>query len=244
MRRIATELPWIFSALALAISIGVGVRSERQHRALAEVVLAVEGTSGSGSTAMPAIPSDVEVSTWGAASLGRSDAPLTLVYFTDFRCSFCREFALTTLQYLRRSHVEQALLKIVVRDLPQQPGSEAIAQAARCAGKQERYWEYHDRLFDGGSTSAREALIHLAGEVGLDIAKFQRCLDSAEVAHEIAEDARAARGAGLIGTPAFVVGRSPANGRMRGTVIMGAQPLAVFRDALDHALAPTGAPAP
>jgi protein-disulfide isomerase len=92
---------------------------------------------------------------------------------------------------------------------------------------QGKFWEYHDKLFAQQSLSP-DKLKSIAGEVGLDQAKFNQCLEKRESKASVDQDMTDATGAGVTGTPTFFV-----NGR----VVSGARPFADFKQIIDEELA-------
>jgi protein-disulfide isomerase len=120
-------------------------------------------------------------------------------------------------------------VRLVVKDfpLPSHPQARTAAEAARCAAEAGRFWPYRDRLFEAQPRFDRDDLIRYAGEVGLPIASFTRCLDSQTFAAAVEADVSQGRALGVRGTPTFFV-----NGQM----LVGAQPVEAFRRAIDDAL--------
>jgi protein-disulfide isomerase len=114
--------------------------------------------------------------------------------------------------------------------------SQQAAQAARCAGREGKFWEYHDYLYhhqrgENQGQFSPANLKRFAGEVGLDAAAFDACLDKGEDLPAIREDLGVARSKNLLGTPGFVI---------NGQTLYGASPSALMA-ALDAAVARTGA---
>jgi protein-disulfide isomerase/uncharacterized membrane protein len=151
-----------------------------------------------------------------AASKGRADAPITIVEFSDFQCPACGH-AFRDLHDLvaRRSDV-----RLVFRNFPLDPAcNDAVARsmhpdachaavAAECARRQNRFWEYHDRLFENQRSLDRDSLFRFAREVGLDIPTFRTCLDDPAALERVSDDARAGIAAGVESTPTlFINGR-------------------------------------
>ena len=91
----------------------------------------------------PAPDREVTLPAVEAYELGRSDAPLTLVEFTDYECSFCRQYHISTFEQLKRNYIDTGKLRYVSRDFPLDFHKLAFgaANAARCAGEQGKYWE-------------------------------------------------------------------------------------------------------
>ena len=110
------------------------------------------------------------------------------------------------------------------------------AVAASCAGEEGKFWEMHDRLF--ANQKALEPWTAHAEAVGLDVAKFEACLDSGKFDQEIRRDMGEARKVGATGTPAFMIGRTEADGTKVKVlaVLKGAKSFADFKAELDRLL--------
>jgi protein-disulfide isomerase len=206
---------------------------------LAVAVAAIQSTIERGPA--PARHQTATVATTGAAVLGDESAPVTIVEFTDYQCPYCARHARTTLPSLISEFVDRGTVRYVVRDLPleQHPLATPSARAARCAASQgaERYWEYHDALFEAQPHLADSTLRGIARKVGLDLPRFEACLASPKIAALVERDAAAAAEAGLTATPSFVIGRA-VDGMVTGVVVAGAHPLGHFRSVIEGALRP------
>ena len=112
------------------------------------------------------------------------------------------------------------------------------AEATRCAQEQGKYWEMHERLFTNQGALGPDDLPGHAGAVGLDVPKFQRCLDDDRYAAQIRKDMADGQQAGVTGTPAFFLGLTNPNGKIKTLrVITGAQAYPGFKAAIDSLLA-------
>jgi protein-disulfide isomerase len=172
-------------------------------------------------------PIRVAVKGEGAFVKGPKDAPVTLVEFTDFHCPFCGK-AVATLKDVMREY--DGKIRWVFRDFPiasLHPRAPKAAEAARCAGEQGRFWEYHDLLFESQSPATIEDFRRSAEQLKLDLKSFGQCLDSGK--HQAAVEADVQEGArlGVTGTPTFFI-----NGR----ILVGAQPLESFRKIIEAEL--------
>lgn len=107
------------------------------------------------------------------------------------------------------------------------PNAQKAAEASRCAGEQEKYWEYHDVLFANSNALALANLKKFAADLKLDTAKFDACLDSSKYATAVGKDMADGTRVGVSGTPAFLV-----NGRF----LSGAQPFAAFQEVIEEVL--------
>jgi protein-disulfide isomerase len=174
-------------------------------------------------------PPKVQVAAVGPAK-GPQGAPVTIVEFSDFECPYCVRAEATVKQVLDAYGDK---VRLVYRDfpLPNHARAPKAAEAAHCAGDQAKYWEMHEKLFASGNEIDVPALKKYAGELKLDQAKFDKCLDSGEKARVVEDHKKAGEEAGVSGTPAFFV-----NGRM----ISGAQPLEAFKKVIDEELASAG----
>jgi protein-disulfide isomerase len=170
-------------------------------------------------------PPKVSVAATGP-SKGPEDAPITIVEFSDYECPYCVR-AEPTVKDLLAAYPGK--IRLVYRDfpLPNHAAAPKASEAGHCAGDQGKFWEMHARLFAANGKLAVSDLKSYAREVGVDGAKFDRCLDSGEKASVVAFHKKAGDEAGVSGTPAFFV-----NGRL----LSGAQPLEAFKAVVDEEL--------
>ena len=102
-----------------------------------------------------------EVSVSGKPSLGREDAPVTMVEFSDYQCPFCKRHFLTVLPIIKKEYIDTGKVRYVFRDFPiasLHPQAQKGHEAAYCAGEQNRYWEMHDTLFENSNDFSVPAL--------------------------------------------------------------------------------------
>lgn len=186
--------------------------------------------------ALPAAPvatrpqtlSTAKVSARDRPVLGDSAAPLTLVEFTDYQCPYCKTFLTNTLPQLKAAYIDTGKLRVVVKDLPLSFHKDArkAAQAALCAHDQGRYWDMHQALFSSAQLGQAYLIGH-AKQISLDVAAFERCLDSGRHLDVIDQDTTEAGDAGITGTPTFVLGRTT-DDIVDGIRIRGARPFEAF----------------
>lgn len=146
-------------------------------------------------------PPSSKVEVGNAFRLGPADAPVQLIEFADFECPYCVK-AYPDLKKAKAEFGDR--ISFVYKDfpLPMHAHAQKAAEAARCAGTQNKYWEYHDRLY---STTAIDLpqLKQFATDLALDRAKFDKCLESGEQAAAVQKDAAEAQKLGINGTPSF-----------------------------------------
>jgi protein-disulfide isomerase len=138
--------------------------------------------------------------------LGRRDAPVTIMVFSDFTCSHCRESA----QNLKEVSEEfPTAVRVVFKHSPNTPAAIPAAKAAIAAGVQGRFWEMHDLLFSEEEVRASEPLAErlnrFAQTIGLDVERFQRDRRSRAVAKLLLSDLRLGNRWLINSTPTFIV---------------------------------------
>ena len=173
---------------------------------------------------------------------GDSNAPITIVEFSDFQCPFCSRFYQQTLSELEENYIDTGKVKFVYRDFPLDsihPNARPTHIAAECADEQGKFWEYHDILFENqgqwnrlASEDLENSLIQYAQNLSLDVTSFETCLGSEEIADEVNKDALDARSYGISGTPSFFVGTE----KDGFTKLVGAQPYSSFQSEIDSLL--------
>jgi len=174
----------------------------------------------------------------GELSLGRSDAPLTMVEFTDYQCPYCRRFQAEVWPRLKRNYIDTDKLRYLARDLPLEFHSAAApaAEAAHCAGEQGKFWDMHAALLAGEMDFASGGIERRARALKLDMTLFGECVARRKYAELIAAHVREADAAGIDGTPGFIVGRA-SGAVLDGLRVEGALPYEEFAGLLNELLA-------
>jgi len=186
-----------------------------------------ESTAPAAQAAEPAVAAKLKLE--GGYSLGAKDAPVTMVEYTDYQCPFCRQFHQATFAEIRKKYIDTGKVRFVSRDLPLDFHNNAFkaAEAARCAGEQNQYWRMRDVLVANATKLAPDDILGYAQDIYLDMTAFRACASSGRFKQAIEKDAAEAGRLNISGTPSFVIGKTTAEG-VDGTVVVGAQPLAVF----------------
>jgi len=163
----------------------------------------------------------------GAPSTGPAGARVTVVEFTDYQCPFCHRAQAVIDELLRRY---SGKIRFVHLDFPLDGHPQAVpaARAARCAGEQGKFWEYHRDLMTAPGTLDPADLERRAAALRLDRSSFETCVTSGRYDGAIQDSLREGDALGVTGTPAYFV-----NGRM----ISGARPLESFTALIDEELA-------
>ena len=179
----------------------------------------------------------------GRPNLGRQDAPVTLVEFSDYQCPFCKRHFSTVYPVLKKDYIDTGKLRYVFRDFPiasLHPQAKKAHEAAYCAGEQNRYWEMHDLLFENSQDLSVPALKGYATKIALNDDQFNACLESGKYAGAIDKEIAEATVAGVSGTLAFFIGPSGSGDKITGTLVSGAQPLARFTQIIEDLLKVAG----
>lgn len=169
----------------------------------------------------------VEVATAGRPARGGGEnAPVTIITFSDYECPYCAR-AEDTIARVLKEYGDKVRLVFRNYPLPFHTNARAAAEAALCANAQGKFWAFHDKLFAQQSSLGLETYKKIAGEVGLDQAKFDQCLAKNEFKAAVEQDMADGAAVGVSGTPAFFI-----NGRM----LSGAQPFEKFKQIIDEEL--------
>lgn len=222
----------LVALVAFGVGFGLGRAAGPEAQTQARLARLEEGLAllaeGRPAARREAPPADVadRIDLSEAPVRGPADARVTIVEYSDFQCPFCMR-ANPTLDRLRETYPDD--VRIVFKHFPLGFHKQAMNahRAVLAAGRQQRFWEMHDRIFaNPGSLDAVDMRDH-AEALGLDLEAFDRDFDSDAVAAAIQRDIDEGRRLGVRGTPAFFV-----NGRL----ISGAQPYAVFEQRVQEIL--------
>lgn len=181
--------------------------------------------------------------------LGDKNAPLTIVEFSDYECPFCKRSFGELLPELQKNYIHTGKLKLVYRDFPLSFHANAHkeAEAAECArsqGDDTTYFKFHDQIFtqttSNGTGLALSQLPVIAKSLGLNVNRFQQCLDSGKFKDEVGKDITDGTAAGVSGTPSWFIGQSSKDGIINATFMVGAQPFSAFKMIIDEELKKIG----
>ena len=170
----------------------------------------------------------------GSPIFGDSNAPITILEWGDYQCTFCYKFHQDTLSKIDEEYIKTGKVNLVFKDFPLNgPDSVIAAEASYCANDQEKYWEYHDELYKnwGGERTGwitRDSLDSFAITVGLDLEKFNSCLNEEKYRQHILSLYRFGQEIGIDATPSFLIFNDEKIIKIRGN-----QPLEVFVKSID-----------
>jgi protein-disulfide isomerase len=191
---------------------------------VAAIALLDQGAAGS----QPAADADTQ-----DKALGAADAPVLVIEYADYQCPYCKQFADGAEQQLREEYVAGGQVRFVIRNLAF-IGDESVwaAEAAECAEDQDRFWDYHDKLYaeqraENSGAFSQENLKQFAAELGLDTASFDSCLDSGKYRDQVRAERNEAQLRQIRSTPSLLV---------NGQLVENGANYAVLRAAIEAAL--------
>jgi protein-disulfide isomerase len=186
-------------------------------------------------------PKSAKVSIAGAPTLGRPDAPVTIVEFSDFECPFCQRYNSTTLPEIMKNYISTGKVRYVFLDFPLEQihfKARKAAEAAQCAGEQGKFWEMHSLLFAQKGNLDLRQYSEFAKQLGLEAFAFDLCLNSGKQSQKINRSIAAGTGIGLNATPSFIVTKTERGDIVSGgNLIVGAQPYDQFQSLIEKTLA-------
>jgi protein-disulfide isomerase len=184
---------------------------------LASGVLGARGTGSTGELLVPIRPTPPElVDPTNSRAVGPADAPVTVDVWSDFQCPACGYFATQVEPDLIDEYVKAGTVRVVYRDIAfidqGNPNGESqqAAGAARCAGEQGKFWQYHDYLFEnqnGENKGAfrREVLDQIATAIGLDMTAFDSCMSGSAVFDAVKAETAEGSQAGISSSPTLAI---------------------------------------
>jgi len=171
----------------------------------------------------------------GATMLGNPNAEITIVEFGDYQCTFCYKFHDETMDKINQKYIKTANVNFIYKDFPLNGEQSILAsEASYCAQKQNKFWEYHDMLYNnwGGENTGwiTENVLHgFARDVGLNLDEFSQCLENSEYRQKVLDNEQFAREIGINATPSFLIFNDSELYR-----IIGAQPFDRFEQAFQE----------
>ncbi len=233
-----TNNPWFAATLGLA-GIIVGYTIANGMDGLSVTLPTNNAPTAAAPTQAAPVPpptTDTPPDTDDDPVLGDSDAPITVIEFTDYQCPFCGRHFTQTHGQIKSEYIDTGKVKLVVRDFPLSfhQFAQKGAEATECADDQGKFWEMHDKLFETQATwsqaaNAVDTFKQFAKDLGMNAGTFDSCLDGGTHAQEVAADMAAGSASGIDGTPGFWI-LGPDGQKQK---ISGAYPFDSFKAAFD-----------
>lgn len=195
---------WVFIVAALVMAgVAFTVISAGMQKGSEPIVLPATNGSGGNATGGAAYPRIGEPDLSEAYYVGAPGANVTFVEYSDFQCPYCAR----ALPAIEQAMKENPGVRFVFRHYPLDIHQNArkAAEAAECAGKQGKFWQMHDAMFASQESLAASDLKKYANALGMDDSEFAKCLDSGETAGAVNAEKQEGYGAGIRGTPGFLV---------------------------------------
>jgi protein-disulfide isomerase len=165
----------------------------------------------------------------GSPILGNPNAPITILEWGDYQCTYCYKFHQNSLNVIYEDYIQTGKVKLVFKDFPLN-GEDSIlgAQATHCANDQNKFWEFHNELYNnwkGERTGwiTRESLSEFAKNIELDVEQFDNCIESQRYLDKVSNIHEFGKEIGIDATPSFLVFNDEKMIKIRGN-----QPLEVF----------------
>jgi protein-disulfide isomerase len=159
-----------------------------------------------------------------APAIGPANAKVTIIHYFDYQCPFCSRIV-PTLDQIVQAYPDDVRIVFKMHPLSMHPNAMPAAEAAMAAAAQGKFFEMDKKLFENQQKLSRDTYLAIAKEIGLDVDKFTKDIDSNAYAAMIDEQSKEVEGVGATGTPASFV-----NGRF----VNGAKPFAYFKDIIDE----------
>lgn len=198
----SNKLPWILGGVALVAVIAI-------------FVMGGGGGAGNASTQPVELTGGPEeVQRAEGVAMGDENAPVLLYEFADYQCPACAQFTTFAHPLIEERLVDEGIVRFVRYDFPiitGHPHAFLASRAARCAGDQDAYWQYHDVLYgrqpswSASRTAPVGDFVDFASELGLDTAAFEQCLASDAHAEEVTRNLRLGEQLGVTGTPTLMI---------------------------------------
>lgn len=160
---------------------------------------------------------------------GPADAPVQIQEWSDFNCSHCGELATGAAHEILETYGGTGKVHFEFMNFAFLADSSTIAaEAAMCATDQERFWDYYDTLFTHQGQFSPDELKGFAGDLGLDTAAFNQCLDDETYKQFVQDELEIGREAGVSSTPTMII---------NGNLIVGAKPFEEYQAVIEKELA-------
>jgi protein-disulfide isomerase len=158
---------------------------------------------------------------------GSPEAPVEITEFADYQCPFCQTFATLQMPTIESRLIQTGRLRWRYRDFPlqQHPFSRLAAHSAACADEQGKFWEQHQRIYEGqgewsGARDATGTFRNYAKAIGLDVPRYDACMSSGKYAGRIQASQEEGARLGVASTPTLMVGGRLYQGRFDSDAIV------------------------
>jgi protein-disulfide isomerase len=232
-KRVNKEVPLLLALSALIAAIFIGSSSLSSHNGLSVSAVQPESSNNNNNNKL----SLNTLMQQGSPLLGNPSAPITIVEFGDFQCDRCARFAKATEPQLNQTYIQAGKVNLVYKYFPNYgPDSTTAAIAAQCTNDQGKFWNYYDILYNNQGMAnfgwaSKDNLKKFASQIpGLDMQKFNSCLDGQKYSSFVQRDLAFATSLGFQGTPAFIIEKSDGS---NSQTLPAAYPFPSFKEIID-----------
>ena len=168
----------------------------------------------------------------GSIIMGNPNAKITIVEFGDYQCTFCYKFHDETMKKITDEYIKTNNVNFIYKDFPLNGEQSILAsEAVYCAQKQNKFWEYHNTLYNnwGGENTGwitENVLLGFARDLEMNLDDFSQCLGKSEFRQKVLDNEQFGREIGINATPSFLIFNDNEIYR-----IIGAQPFEKFEQA-------------
>ncbi|MDC0211311.1 DsbA family protein [Candidatus Nitrosopelagicus sp.] len=168
----------------------------------------------------------------GSIIMGNPNAKITIVEFGDYQCTFCYKFHDETMKKITDEYIKTNNVNFIYKDFPLNGEQSILAsEAVYCAQKQNKFWEYHNTLYNnwGGENTGwitENILLGFARDLEMNLDDFSQCLGKSEFRQKVLDNEKFGREIGINATPSFLIFNDNEIYR-----IIGAQPFEKFEQA-------------
>ena len=187
------------------------IEAVKQGKSEADAIAAANASKWAHAQPTTLLSDPVTIPVSGSPVTGAPNAQITLVEFSDFQCPYCVA-AFPELKAILQAYSTQVRLIFKQYPLEIHPQADLAAAAAIAANKQGKFWALHDAMFTHHEDLSRKAILVLAKDNGLDLARFETDIDSTEVRETVTRDVQDGDRAGVEGTPTIFVNGQRYNG--------------------------------
>lgn len=158
----------------------------------------------------PSVIVDIRISDTDRAR-GNEDAKVVIIGFTDFQCPFSLKFY-NVMSRVMENYPNKVRWIYKHFPLSSHKYARKAAEASECAGEQNKFWEFTDKLFENQAKISDDYVLSAVNEIGLDVPQFEKCWSDGKYADKVSADYKQGKEAGVTGSPGIVINKELVNG--------------------------------
>jgi protein-disulfide isomerase len=218
---------------------------QREIRDILSALKEQQGRAAPKTRRAPPPPRRSSIDVGGEHFVGKEDAVVTFVEFTDYQCPLCRRHAREVVPEILRNYVDTGKLKYVIHDFPLESHKQAFkaGEAVNCAADQGKFWEMHQALLTraGSSGLSTDDLLRQTAALAMDSKQLADCLTGGKYAEKVRKDVAEGAAVGVRRTPTFLIGLTdPDSSRVTGRLLEGTTHFPYFKMHIERTLREAG----